>query len=548
MPDGESVEDVKRRVGEFFYDIDAKHVDSRILIVTHGLPLRLAINIANGVTLRDLVRHGWTDISDPTGSVHECKFVPLPHNESFELDLHRPYIDEVTWKNDIDETMRRIPEVFDVWYDSGSMSFAQNHYPFENKEEMLATNSKLFPADFIAEGLDQTRGWFYSLLNLSKSIFDRSAFKSVIVNGLILGEDGRKMSKSLQNYPDLMPTVEKYGADALRYFLVSSPAVRGEEVAFTEKALDEVNKKLFNRLENVFTFYNTYAPQEESSVVLPGSKHVLDRWMVSRLNILILEVTTSLDTNQLDRASRPIADFIDDLSTWYLRRSRDRFKAEDEVDKQAALETTRYILVTLAKVMAPFVPFIAEDLYQKVKGVDGVESVHLENWPVPGEIDSTLIESMVSARKLVETGLMLRSKAGIKVRQPLATFTYADSTTLSVELAEIIADELNVKKVEKGSLVQIDTELTLELKAEGQVREFMRAIQETRKKEELSPSDYIVLTIETDDVGKETIENYRDMIAYAVQAAVFEYGKVGEGAQEIDIDGMKLRFNIVKKG
>lgn len=545
VPNGESVEDVKKRTAEFLYDVDSKYKATRILVITHGLSVKLALNIADGVTCRDLVRRGWVDISDPTASVHECRFVPLPHNENFELDLHRPYIDSVTWKNDYGETMRRVPEVFDVWYDAGSMSFAQNHYPFESKEEFLAPNSKLFPADFIAEGLDQTRGWFYLLLNQSVSLFDRAAYKSVIVNGLILAEDGRKMSKSLKNYPDLMPTVEKYGADALRYFLLSSPAVRGEEVAFSEKALDEVNKKLFNRLENVYVFYKTYAPDERESVGLPNSKHILDRWIISLLNKLISDVTVALDQNQLDRASRPISDFIDELSTWYLRRSRDRFKGKDEDDKRAALETTRFVLVTLSKIMAPFVPFIAEEMYLKVKGIESTESVHLEDWPVPGEIDATLLESMLSARKLVETGLMLRSKAGVKVRQPLSTFTYDESSALEADLAEIVADELNVKEVKKGSEINLDTNITEELKKEGQVRELMRAIQDSRKNAGLSPSDEITLVLETSEEGKDIIEKYKDMVMYAVQALSIKYEST-EG-EEIDADGLKIKIGIVKK-
>lgn len=548
-PNGESVAEVKKRVGEFLYDINSKYKNSRIFIITHGLPLRLAVCTAKGITIRDLLRFGWTDISDPTASLHECDFVPFPHDENYELDLHRPYIDAVTWKNEDGDVMRRVPEIFDVWYDSGSMSFAQSHYPFENKETFTAKGSELFPADFIAEGLDQTRGWFYSLLNLSKTLFDQSAYKSVIVNGLILAEDGRKMSKSLNNYPDLLPTVEKYGADSLRYFLISSPAVHGEEVAFSEKSLDEVNKKLFNRLENVYVFYKTYSKDvDDEAIHLPKSNHVLDKWIISRLNELINNTTIALDAHQLDRAARPIADFIDDLSTWYLRRSRDRFKGEDEQDKQAALLTTRYVLATFAKVMAPFVPFVAEDLYQKVKSKDSAESVHLEDWPAAAEIDQSLIESMAATRKLVEAGLALRSKAGIKVRQPLSKFMYDDSIVLSVELAEIVADELNVKKVERGGVIDIDTNITSELKEEGQIRELMRAIQDMRKEAGLSPSDEITLSIETTGEGEAVIEKFKTMLVKAVQAVSINYENVSDlaGSKEVDADGLLIKISIGK--
>ncbi len=549
VPNGESVEDVKRRVNEFLYDIDTRHKGERILVVTHGLPVRLAMHTAAGKTTRDLVRAGWTDISDPNASLHECDFVPLPHNEMFELDLHRPYIDAVTWQNTDGEIMRRVPEVFDVWYDSGSMSFAQNHYPFDNEEVLLAKNSPLFPADFIAEGLDQTRGWFYSLLVLSAGLFDRSAYKRVIVNGLILGEDGRKMSKSLKNYPDLMPTVERYGADALRYFLVSSPAVRGEEVAFTEKGLDDVNKKLFNRLENVFTFYDTYAEKGNDSKVGEHyvlSAHVLDQWIIARTYGLIAEVTKHLEGFELDRASRPIADFIDDLSTWYLRRSRERFKGDDKADKECALNTTRYVLDKLAHVMAPFTPFIAEDLYQKVRSANFAESVHLEAWPKIHPVDTELLTDMAALRKIVESGLALRAKSGIKVRQPLASFTYDKSVSLlSVELETILADELNVKAVIPGTECALDTNITDELKAEGQVRELIRGIQELRKTTGLTPSDIITIHVDADETARRTIDTHKHMLMRAVQAELLEYALIEQG-NKIEADGISVTILIGK--
>ncbi|HEY1037672.1 MAG TPA: class I tRNA ligase family protein [Candidatus Paceibacterota bacterium] len=564
-PNGESVADLKKRTAEFLYDIESKHKGEDILVVTHGLPLRLMMGTAEGKTSRDMLRSGWRDYSDPTASLHECHFKPLPHNENFELDLHRPFIDEIVWNAQTPdggtEVMRRIPDVFDVWYDSGSMPFAQNHYPFESKDEFEKEGSTLFPADFISEGIDQTRGWFYSLMVLSVALFGKAPYKNVTVNGLILAEDGRKMSKSLKNYPDLEPTLEKYGGDSLRFMLASSPATHAEEVLFSEKALDEVNKKIFNRLENVYTFYKMYASEGLAGETLshdsvPMSVHVLDKWIISRLAELKLEVEKNLDLYQIDKAARPINLFVDDISTWYLRRSRDRFKGDDAADKQAAIDTTRFALMTVSKIIAPFVPFMAEHMYQNLKAdaaaassalaVTMPESVHLCDWPTLPEPDMALIDSMASLRKLVETGLALRSKAGIKVRQPLASFAYnAGEMNLSAELAEIAADELNVKNVVAGTEVSLDTELTKELKDEGLVRDVIRAIQEGRKLAGLNPGDSISLELGSDTVTLEILKAYEQMIKKPVLAEAVAYGDVNDAAgQVIEVESAKVSILI----
>ncbi len=558
---GESVEDVKKRVAEFLYDVDGTHQHEEILVVTHGLPLRLMIDISTGKTCRDLLRSGWRDYSDPNASVHEIDFKPLPHSETMELDLHRPYIDAVTWEVPVEkgtllqdgtmagedevETMVRIPEVFDVWYDSGSMPFAQAHYPFEHKEQFEQNNSPLFPADFIAEGLDQTRGWFYSLMVLGVGLFDKSPYKNVIVNGLMLADDGRKMSKSLKNYPDMEPTFDKYGVDTLRYFISSSSATHSEEVLFSEKALDEIHKKIFNRLDNVYSFYVLYAdnvPMGEGNTPdsVPHSDNVLDTWIIARLSSLKSDIEKGLDSFQIDKAARPIADVVDDLSTWYLRRSRDRFKGDNEKDKEQAMQTTRFALLTLSKLIAPFVPFMAEHMYQNIRAeiartsatsaVLMPESVHLTEWPVLPKIDHALIESMAVARKLVESGLAIRAKSGIKVRQPLASFTYTaeeassdDGVELSNDMLQIIKEELNVKEVKKGTELAIDTNLTVELKEEGIVRDIIRGAQEARKKEGLVPSDFIVITISASADTLSVLKKNEEMLKKPIQAERVEY-------------------------
>lgn len=576
---GESVEDVKRRTAEFLYDVDSKNENEEILVVTHGLPLRLMVNTAKGQTCRDLLRSGWRDYSDPNASLHPLDFKQLPHNESMELDLHRPYIDRVIWESDvvegtllldgskagagIKETMVRVPEVFDVWYDSGSMPFAQAHYPFENKEVFEQQNSPIFPADFIAEGLDQTRGWFYSLMVLGVGLFDKSPYKNVIVNGLMLAEDGRKMSKSLRNYPAMEPTFDKYGVDPLRYFIASSSVTHSEEVLFSEKILDEINKKIFNRLENVYSFYVLYADNvslgesasgKNTPDSVPYSDNVLDKWIIARLASLKYEIEKGLDSYQIDKAARPIADIVDDLSTWYLRRSRDRFKGDDVRDKEQAMQTTRFALLTLSKLLAPFVPFMAEHMYQNIRneisklGATSAmlmpESVHLTEWPVLPPVDHMVLESMTSARKLVEIGLAMRAKADIKVRQPLASFTYTaegasseSGVELSKDFLQILQEELNVKEVKKGAENALDTVLTVELQEEGVVRDIIRAAQEARKNEGLVPSDYIVLVVSASHETITILKKNEEMLKKPIQAEKIEY---------VEIEGVETKLEVTK--
>lgn len=559
-PDGgESVFDVKVRSAEFMYDVDSQNENEHILLVTHGLPLRLLKSTSLGKTARDLVRLGWSDISDPNASLHDIDWRNLPHNENYELDMHRPYVDHITWLDkETGEKMVRIPEVFDVWYDSGSMPFAQNHYPFENKEEFdkwhIANNSSLFPADFIAEGLDQTRGWFYSLLSLGIGLFDKSPYKHVVVNGLILAEDGRKMSKSLNNYPPLMPTIEKYGSDAMRFFLASSPATHAEEVAFSEKALDEVNKKVFNKLDNIYAFLTMYSGKAESlsedeiKTFLSNIRNPLDYWIIARLNQTIDLVTKNLDLYFIDKALRPIVEFIDDASTWYLRRSRDRFKTEGS-DRQSAIFVTRFILERISRLIAPVAPFMAEDLYQKVKFDQDKadQSVHLESWPltvvvtpagVPNSeisvesrkgFEDKIISEMAIVRDLVERGLAMRSDSKIKLRQPLNSFTYAtedQSIVLNQDLEDIMRDELNVKEIIKGVSNSLDINITEDLKNEGLVRDLIRAVQEQRKNKELNPQDSINLMLATDNTGGDTeviLRKHEDMIKSGVNAFSVSY-------------------------
>ncbi|MDB5264597.1 MAG: Isoleucyl-tRNA synthetase, isoleucyl-tRNA synthetase [Parcubacteria group bacterium] len=403
-------------------------------------------------------------------------------------DLHKHIVDEIKVPCSCGGIMQRVPDVLDTWFDSGSMPYASRHYPFENKDEFDA----VFPAQFIAEGTDQTRAWFYYLHVLSGGLFGKPAFKNVIVNGIVLAEDGKKMSKRLQNYPDPMDMVEKYGADALRLYLLSSTVVQAEDLAFSESGVEEVAKKSIGRLRNVLTFYELY---KNKTLPHANSVHPLDRWILARINELMKGVTGAYERYELHAATRPLGLLIDDLSAWYTRRSRDRFKDDGE-DKAAALATLRYTLHTLAILMAPAAPFIAEEIYQNVKTVDDPESVHLSMWPLDSVWDKSekkdvlLITEMSRVRSLASEVLMLRQKAGIVVRQPLAQLFIPGE--ISNELISILAEEVNVKNVVQNSdKLALDTELTPELVAEGDERALMRAVAEARKQEGFSTKDRI---------------------------------------------------------
>lgn len=454
-------------------------------------------------------------------------------------DLHKHIVDEVTVPCACGGTMRRVPDVLDTWFDSGSMPYGSTHYPFEKKEQFDA----VFPAQFIAEGLDQTRAWFYYLHVLAGGLFGKNAFQNVIVNGIVLAEDGKKMSKKLQNYPDPMEVVDKYGADALRLYLLTSPVMQAENLAFSEKSVDDIVKKNIGRLNNVLEFYKLY---EDGTVRDWKSEHVLDVWIIARLDSLITEVTKGFEEYRLDAATRPIAGFIDDLSVWYLRRSRDRFK-EDGADKKAALATMRFVLHRLALVMAPSAPFFSEYLFQAVKEGEDEESVHLAMWPevshkgsfwanlFGGDTGRSVLEMMEEARNIVTQALEARDKAGIKVRQPLASLSIPGTSKLSEAFRSIIADEVNVKiVVPHGESVVLDTNLTDALKEEGALRDMLRAVQASRKDAGLSAGQKAVLHVAGTSLDQELAKKYEDTFRKVAHIERIEYS-----------DGEKLTFTAV---
>ena len=370
-------------------------------------------------------------------------------------DLHKHFVDKVVIRKD-GKTYHRTPEVLDCWFESGSMPYAQQHYMGEKssaggeREGLSPSVASFFPADFIAEGLDQTRGWFYTLMLLGTMLFGKSPYRNVVVNGLVLAEDGKKMSKRLKNYPDPTLMLDTYGADAIRLYMIYSPVVRAENLKFSENGVKQILRDLLIPWWNAYSFFVTYANVDgfhDEAVVVPDSPNVLDRWISSSMETLIADVTAAMDEYDLQRAVRPFVAFIEDLTNWYIRRSRRRFwKSQNDGDKLHAYRTLRYVLVQLSKVAAPFTPFISETIYRNLKGKDDPESVHLCDFPTAraGARDLALEREMAAVQTIVKLGRQLRVDNDLKVRQPLAKILVAGADT---RLDDLILDELNIKEI-----------------------------------------------------------------------------------------------------
>lgn len=490
VPNGESYQDSRRRFGEFLYEIEKSQKGENILIVSHGIAFEALETVVKGLGNKE----AWEFVRKlvalvKQGECHELSFIPLPHNRDYELDYHLPYIDRIQLQNEKGEALTRIPEVVDCWVESGSMPFAEYHYPFENQKEF----EKRSPGDFVSEYIGQTRAWFYYLHAIGIELFDKLAFRNVITTGNILAADGSKFSKSKGNYTDSYELFDKYGADAFRYYLMSSVVMQAEDISFRDEEVKDAHARVVNMLRNVLAFYSLY--KDEASSASDASDNVLDKWILARLRELVITTTEEFDRYDVPRATRPMKDFIDDFSTWYVRRSRDRVKKEDIKDKENALATMRYVLKEFSKVIAPVIPFIAEEIFLEVREEKDSESVHLADWPrvkskwnfFKVKADKKLIEEMQKVRRLASEALQLRQKAVIKVRQPLASLTIPD--TLSDELAQILAEEVNVKKIIAGKELALDTVLTPELIKEGDEREMARAVADARKSEGFSPRD-----------------------------------------------------------
>lgn len=479
-------------------------------------------------------------------------------------DLHRPYIDDVEIKTDSGKIARRIPEVFDCWFESGAMPYAQDHYPFENKQLW----EERFPADFIAEAVDQTRGWFYTLHVLGTALFNKPAYQNVICSGWIVAADGEKLSKRKKNYAPMDEVFEQYGVDSLRFFMASSPLVNGEDTRFSTDYLRDVQRKIFMTLNNIYSFYKLYADVDgwkpTQPLVEPESDNILDQWMLARLNETITSVTKGLDDYRLDKGARPIAELLDDTSNWYVRRSRRRFwKSEDDSDKQQAYATLHYTLLRLCQLMAPFAPFLPEHLWkQLVEGTNLPQSVHLSDWPQGGKIDKELLHRMSVVRDLINEGLSQRAEGAVKVRQPLKKVSIAtDNINQLKQFEEIITDELNVKNVifsqqtpaegqakDKFSIA-MDLEVDEELRLEGLMREVIRNVQQARKKAELQVDDRIDLRLESSDDTITTLLNNQlltDVIRQETLANSLNEVDVNKYTSVVKVEGSELSISLAK--
>ena len=476
-------------------------------------------------------------------------------------DYHLPQVMDVTFECDGAE-MHHIGKVLDCWFESGSMPFAQFHYPFENKEKFEAS----FPADFIIEAIDQTRGWFYSLTAVNVALFGKSPWKNLICTGFINAADGKKMSKKLKNYTDPMELMNKNSADSFRFLMLSSPLTNGENFALADKDVMDVARKL-GMIWNMYDFFTMYAEVDgwefngNLSDPLHDLTNPLDIWIVSRLHQLITEVERGLNNYNLQDATKPILPFLDDASNWYVRRSRRRFwKSEDDSDKNDAYRTLHYVLVRLSYMLAPFTPFLAEELYHNLTGDN--ESIHLKDWLPAGEIDNSMLRDMNALRTAVNDGLSKRASEGIKVRQPLASVklinTISQDTSAEVAqfLVDIAKDELNVKSVEivTGSesesaqpSVVYDLTITPELKREGLMREIVRHVQSARKQAGLQIDDRIVLSISSDDSEiSQAIDAFADVIKSETLAVKLNSAADESEKYDVKIEGKLVEISLKK--
>ena len=476
-------------------------------------------------------------------------------------DYHLPQVMDVTFECDGAE-MRHIGKVLDCWFESGSMPFAQFHYPFENKEKFEAS----FPADFIIEAIDQTRGWFYSLTAVNVALFGKSPWKNLICTGFINAADGKKMSKKLKNYTDPMELMNKTSADSFRFLMLSSPLTNGENFALADKDVMDVARKL-GMIWNMYDFFTMYAEVDgwefngDLSDPLHDLTNPLDIWIVSRLHQLITEVERGLNNYNLQDATKPILPFLDDASNWYVRRSRRRFwKSEDDGDKNDAYRTLHYVLVRLSYMLAPFTPFLAEELYHNLTGDN--ESIHLKDWLPAGEIDNSMLRDMNALRTAVNDGLSKRASEGIKVRQPLASVklinTISQDTPAEVVqfLIDIAKDELNVKSVEivtdsesdsAQPSVVYDLTITPELKREGLMREIVRHVQSARKQAGLQIDDRIILSISSDDSEiSQAVDAFADVIKSETLAVELNSAADESEKYDVKIEGKLVEISLKK--
>ena len=546
---GESFLDMYKRVLQFFEKVDGEYTGANIVVVTHRAIINTARSIAP-TAASFAKKYKRNSVFKPANntSVHTIRYTHIQRDENGEVDLHRPYIDTVVLHDEDGNPAYHTKEVFDCWFESGAMPYGSHHYPFENKFDCNPPLRRGFPAHFICEGLDQTRGWFYSLMAIGVGAFSQSPYRQVVVTGLIRAADGKKMSKSLQNYTDPMEIVKRYGADALRHYLLGSPVVRGEDLDFKDEQIDEVYKKVYTRLHNCFNFYAIYAHLPHRR----GGRNLLDIYIRSRLAETRDTITKGFNAYRIDEAVAPIGSFVEDLSTWYIRRSRDRMKNRTE-DGAHARETLRLVLTEFAKCLAPIAPFYAEYLFLEMRkhhlsaGLF-TESVHLARWPWRMPTARWAIEKMNVVRDIVSLAHEQRSEAGIKVRQPLTKVVLQQE--VDDEQKELIKAEVNVKAVVTDSTatqsVTLHTEITEELHAEGFVREYIRNVQKMRKEKGFSPTKVAeVLSVCIPEEQRKYLQAHEEKIKKEVQARTITYSEAGlKDGTVFSIEGVEIASDI----
>ena len=539
FPGGESLRDVRERMMAELKNIAGKYAGKNIVVVGHGDPLWVLNAAAGGAAEKDYEASWYPK----TGEFRELDLHNWPYNKEGELDLHRPYIDEIKIRClKCKSSMTRVKEVADVWFDSGAMPFAQDHVLFGKNPPAGGQ----YPADYIAEGIDQTRGWFYTLLAVSSLLKKPSAYKNVVVVGLVLDEKGEKMSKSKGNTVEPLPLFDKYGADAVRWYFytVNQP---WDEKLFREPDIAEASRRFLNIFWNSFVYWQTY--KNKSAVEKKKPKSLINKWFNARLNQVGYEATEALEKFDIVRAARLIENFVaEDMSRWYIRRIRDAIRFGKKEEKKEISDVLGLALFETAKLAAPFVPFLADKMYLEV-GV-GKKSIHLESWgkfKKPSSADKKLVDEMNEARKIVSLALEARAKAGIKVRQPLALLKAQSPKpkALNKELIDLVKGEINVKEVVFDSRikseVELDTKITPELKEEGRLRELIRHIQEKRKESGLKPSDKITFAALTDERGRAFVKKHEKtlMKEAGVSKIVLEGGPVLSGGKSVS-----LKFSV----
>lgn len=548
---GESLNDLRKRVFSFVDEVNRQYSGKNILIVGHGDPLWMIEAALKNCSPEQAMKmkSGYIKL----GEFKKIEFKNISYNEEGDIDLHRPYVDQLNvvcshCPPRSKSKMERVKEVADAWFDSGAMPYAAPHYPFEHKED-LDKHGIGYPADYISEGMDQTRGWFYTMLAVAVILGRKEPYKNVISLGLIHDKFGQKMSKSRGNTVDPWAIMQKYGVDVIRwYFYTVNPP--GEAKNFDEDDLVKVSRRFFSILYNSYVFSNTVPHHSEASK--PDPRHVLDHWILSRLNETIKNVTESIEDYEIGDAARIIEALVDDLSRWYIRRSRDR----DDM-----IKTLLYVLGEISKLIAPFAPFFADALYQSLgnsaANLRKFGSVHLDSYPVFNEefYDKSLIKKMAEVRRLSALGLAERASHGIKVRQPLKALILKDNPLgLDEELLGVLRDEINVKEIivdkkvrlPEGKEVKLDVEITEELKQEGLIRELKRGIQDLRQELNLNPSDKVELYLELPEATMRVFLPTAESFRHGVGARVIYHKRTDKFTveKEVDFDGNKVWIAI----